>query len=252
MSPAPATPASREPGGDVFAGPTGTGYLADSAKPLSSLVFVLPFIVLYELGTRFLLTDPVQGTQHIVAFTMMQRFFGLFGATGRHLPGLAVVAILLAWHIARKDGWRVRFPTLLGMAAESIALAFPLIVFGVLLARLIPMSAPTEEGIGETIVLSLGAGIYEELVFRLILCTALAIVLKNALRLSTRTSMLLLVVVSATLFSAYHYLGTETFNWRFFVFRTGAGVYFALLFLLRGFGITAGSHMTYDMLIVVL
>ena len=246
-----ATPAAGGPD-DVLAGPSGGGYLAHSASPLSSLVFLLPFIVLYELGTRLLLTDPVQGTQHIVAFTMMQRFFALFGANGRHLPALAVVAILLTWHIARKDTWRVRFPTLLGMAVESVALGLPLIVFGVLLSRLLPMSAPAQEGLGETIVLSLGAGVYEELVFRLILCTALAIVLKNALRLSPRTSMLLLVVVSATLFSAYHYLGTEAFNWRFFVFRTMAGVYFAGLFLLRGFGITAGSHMAYDMLIVVI
>lgn len=229
----------------------GTGYLAHSARPFASLVFLLPFVVLYELGTRLLLTDPVNGTQHIVAFTLLRRFFALLGANGQHLPALALIAILLTWHIARKDPWRVRFSTLLGMGAESIALAVPLIVFGVLLQRLTAMSAPTEEGIGEALILSLGAGVYEELVFRLMLCTALAIVLKNALKLGTRSSLLLLVAISATLFSAYHYLGPETFAWRVFVFRMGAGVYFAGLFLFRGFGITAGSHMAYDILILL-
>jgi uncharacterized membrane protein len=61
---------------------------------------------------------------------MLQGFFALFGATGRHLPALAVVSILLAWHIARKDCWSISLRTLLGMAAESVALGVPLIVFG--------------------------------------------------------------------------------------------------------------------------
>jgi hypothetical protein len=226
------------------------GYLSRSARPLTSLVFLLPFIVIYELGTR-LLSDPVKGTQHIVAFTMMQQFFALFGAYGRHLPAMAVAAILLAWHIARRDAWNVSLPTLLTMVVESIVLAWPIIVFGVLLTRLLPLSATTT-GTGQTLVLSLGAGIYEELVFRLILCTTLAMVLRNVFRIEPRLSMLLLVVLSATLFSAYHYLGNEAFHWRIFVFRMLAGVYFAGLFVARGFGITAGSHMAYDILIVIL
>jgi hypothetical protein len=228
-------------------------YLNLSTRPLTSLVFLLPFIIVYEVGTRLLLTDPVQGTHHIVAFTMLQRFFALFGATGRHLPALAVVSILLAWHIARKDSWTISLPTLLGMAGESIALGLPLIVFGVGLARLFPaMSTAKGVNLGETVVLSLGAGVYEELVFRLMLCTALAMVLRNVLRLDVKLSMLLLVVVSASLFSAYHYLGQEAFYWRIFVFRMVAGLYFAAVFLFRGFGLTAGSHMAYDLIVALL
>jgi hypothetical protein len=64
--------------------------------------------------------------------------------------------------------------------------------------------------------------------------------------------MLLLVVLSASLFSAYHYLGSETFHWRIFVFRMAAGVYFAAIFLFRGFGLTAGSHIAYDLLVALL
>jgi hypothetical protein len=229
-----------------------SGYLARSARPLASLVFLLPFMVMYEVGTRLYLTDAVHGTQHIVAFTMMQDFFALFGAYGRHLPALAVVAILLSWHVARKDAWQVSPATPFGMLFESAALGVPLIVFGLAMARFFPLAAGWGEGTKETIILSLGAGIYEELVFRLILCTLLAIVLRNGMRLGNGISFLLLVVVSAALFSGYHYLGNEAFNWRNFVFRTGAGVYFAVLFVLRGFGVTAGSHMAYDILIVML
>jgi hypothetical protein len=222
-------------------------------RPLTSLVFLTPFIILYEVGTRLLLTDPVRGTHHIVAFTLLQRFFALFGATGRHLPALAVISILVAWHIAKKDAWTVSLPTLFGMALESVALGLPLIVFGVGLARLFPsMSAPTAVGFPRTVILALGAGVYEELVFRLILCTALAMVLRNGFGLRPKLSMLLLVVLSASLFSAYHYLGSEAFHWRIFVFRMAAGVYFAAIFLFRGFGLTAGSHIAYDLMVALL
>ena len=250
MSRAPASP--RRASRTAERGTLASGYLARSAGPLTSLVFLLPLIFIYEVGTRLLLSDPVKGTQHIVAFTMMQQFFALFGAYGRHLPAMAVVAILLSWHIARKDAWNVSLPTMLGMAVESIALGLPLIIFGVLLARLVPMSASTSEGIGQTVILSLGAGVYEELVFRLILCTTLAIVLRDVMRIDVKLSTLLLVFLSATLFSAYHYLGNEAFHWRIFVFRMVAGVYFAGLFVARGFGVTAGTHMAYDILIVML
>jgi membrane protease YdiL (CAAX protease family) len=183
--------------------PVTTGYLFESSRPLTSLVFLLPFVLLYEVGVRLLLTDPVQGTQHIVAFTLLQKMFAAVGA-------------------------------------------------GLLLWRFFPLSAPSPRGaIPEMLVLCLGAGVYEELVFRLILCTGLAIGLRNVLRMSERSTMLLVVVCSATLFSAYHYLGNESFNWRIFVFRLVAGVYFSLLFLLRGFGITAGSHMAYDIIAVL-
>jgi hypothetical protein len=242
-------------GAEVKSGPafnSDLGYLGESSRPLTSLIFLLPFVLLYEAGVRLLLSDPVQGTQHIVAFTMLQRFFAVFGATGQYLPAFSLVAILLAWHVARKDRWNVRFLALLGMGAESIALGIPLIVFALALARFFPLAAPLPSGsLSETLVLSLGAGVYEELVFRLMLCTGLAMLLKNGLKLSERSSMLLLVFLSATLFSAYHYLGNEAFYWRNFVFRLLAGVYFSILFLSRGFGVTAGSHMAYDILVVL-
>ena len=61
-----------------------------------------------------------------------------------------------------------------------------------------------------------------------------------------------IVLVPAILFSLYHYLGPEHFSLQSFVFRTLAGVYFGIVFLCRGFGITAGAHSAYDILIVLL
>jgi CAAX prenyl protease-like protein len=61
-----------------------------------------------------------------------------------------------------------------------------------------------------------------------------------------------MVLISSLLFAGYHYLGSEHFIWQTFVFRTAAGLYFGAIFVFRGFGITAGSHAAYDVMIVLL
>ncbi len=230
------------------------GYFTRSELPLTSLLFLLPLIVLYEVGTHFHWTDAPHGeSQQIVAFILMRRFFSLFGAGGRHLPALAIVGILLAWHIARNDRWRLHPPTLLLMAAESFLLCLPLIALGSFI-YIIPHTAWNSFRVPEpgSVILRLGAGVYEELIFRLILFTLLSLLLRDVFRFPKRTAYLLLVVGSAILFAAYHYLGSETFVFRTFAFRTLAGLYFGVMFLFRGFGITAGSHAAYDLVILLL
>jgi membrane protease YdiL (CAAX protease family) len=103
------------------------------------------------------------------------------------------------------------------------------------------------------IVLSVGAGIYEELVFRLAAFTLLTILLVDVLQMKRGWAVLLMVVVSAVLFAKYHYQdGGETFAWQTFAFRTGAGIYFGALFCRRGFGVTCGAHSAYDIMAVLL
>ena len=154
------------------------------------------------------------------------------------------------------------------MAMESLILAAPVLVLGFAFARYFPLAAKElgaigvvgpprphllAGGIGDELILVLGAGVYEELVFRLILFTLLALILKDAFGFHSGWAGLVMVLVSGVLFSAYHYLSPyEEFRLETFLFRTAAGVYFGLLFLLRGFGITAASHSAYDILIVLL
>ncbi|MGH7214106.1 MAG: CPBP family intramembrane glutamic endopeptidase [Tepidisphaeraceae bacterium] len=239
-----------------------TTYLKQSERPWASLLFVLPLVILYELGTQRFAIDPIHQTeQRIIAFNLMQQFFGWFGASGRYLPALAVVGILLAWHIARNDPWRVRGWTLAGMAVESCALGVPLMAVWFLSARYLPLLSPffhqtdpvaamaTDAQTHRLLVLSLGAGVYEELVFRLIAFTLLTLVLVDLLKLPKVWCCLPIVFISALVFALYHYWGSEAFEWRSFAFRTFAGIYFGLIFLTRGFGITAGAHAAYDVIV---
>ena len=96
----------------------------------------------------------------------------------------------------------------------------------------------------------LGAGVYEETLFRLIMVPTLFGALK-LLQIPQVLSSALAVTGSALLFALAHHAGSpgESFTWFAFVFRWMAGVFFAWVFVLRGFGIAVGSHTMYDILV---
>jgi membrane protease YdiL (CAAX protease family) len=227
------------------------GYFQRSQAPLHSLLLLLPLVILYEAGTVYFATDTQHHTeQRILAFQMMQQFFIWWGAKGRYLPACAVCTIMLSWHIARRDAWEIDWPTLAAMFLESIFWSLPLIILDALSSHYIPMT--TGHGHWSTmVVMSIGAGVYEELVFRLALFSVLSLLIVDLLRTPRRWAIPLMVLISGLSFSLYHYWrGAEAFSTHTFVFRTIAGIYFSFLFFWRGFGITAGSHAAYDLIAV--
>src|SRR5437762_11272647 len=77
-------------------------YWEYARSPLASLLFVLPFLILHEIGVRHYAVIPGAALEHrVTAFALLTQFFNYFGAYGRYLPAMAVVAILLTWHVAR-------------------------------------------------------------------------------------------------------------------------------------------------------
>lgn len=226
----------------------GDSYLDSTHRPLHCLVFLLLAVVLYEVGAIW--TSPTQDSR-VAAWALMHRFFELFGATSLHLPALAVVAIFLLLHITSRQPWRVQKRTLLGMAAESVVLALPLLLLGRLMSPTVLFSA--RQWVSEA-VLSVGAGIYEELVFRLILISLGCLILIDILHLPMTGSLIFAVMISSGLFAAHHYLpfGRDTYNTASFAFRAAAGIYLAGIFVMRGFGVAAGCHILYDLAVVTL
>jgi CAAX prenyl protease-like protein len=226
--------------------PLKNGYFEQTNRPLTCLAFLLPLIVFYELGTRWCASDPVSHVeQRIIAFSLMQQFFSLFGVTGKYMPAAAVVSILLACHVVRNDGWSTHLAYLGGMVLESAIYAIPLRALAMGFAHYLPLYPPTDKPTA-LLVLSVGAGVYEEMLFRFVTYAALSFVFIDVLQVRRRAALLLIVLISSLGFSAYHYLGSEVFEWRSFAFRTVAGIYFGVIFLRRGIGVTAGTHAAYD------
>jgi membrane protease YdiL (CAAX protease family) len=102
-------------------------------------------------------------------------------------------------------------------------------------------------------MISLGAGIYEELLFRVLLVSGLAWLAKTGFGWTGTAAALFAVLSGALVFSAFHYIGPygDSFQMASFTFRAVAGVLFSGLYLLRGYGITAWTHALYDVFLAV-
>lgn len=232
---------------------SGNSYAHRVHRPLQCLIFITPLLLFYQIASTLHPWSPDQQySSHVVAFVLMLKFFAIFGAAGNVLPLLAVVAILISWHLARKDPWDVSPKLYLGMFGESIVWAIPIFVIGLAVTSHMRAAAAVQESMPwqSEVVLSVGAGIYEELLFRLIAIIALNILLVDVFELSLQVAIPIIIIASALLFSLYHLLGNEPFNVGTFSFRCALGVYLAGIFIYRGFGITVWTHAVYDLIVV--
>lgn len=252
-------------------------YWDRTSRPIYALVYLLGFIVLYEIGTLMIRPESlhqnlIQPQTRVVSFIWVQNLLEYLGITGRMTwvaAPLVLILILLTLQIAGKTRWTVYLTDFLPMTLECILLSIPLIVFSLLLNRQPTINAAgvsflwgqqdTQE-LWMQIITGIGAGIYEELIFRLILIGLLMIFFQDVLGLENVPSIVASILISAVLFSLHHHIffvngqfgAGEEFQAGKFVFRILAGVYFAGLYALRGFGITAGTHACYDILAAVL
>jgi hypothetical protein len=104
---------------------------------------------------------------------------------------------------------------------------------------------------GTKMTLAVGAGIYEELLFRFILISLLVFIFHKLSGSTHVVYSLLAVVLSAVLFSGFHYLGNrEVFMFESFLFRFYAGVILGLLFVLRGIAVASYTHAIYNLLLI--
>jgi hypothetical protein len=223
-----------------------------------SLLFALPLLLLYEAGAAYIAT--ADGAAFRNGADVLLRTFlligGIEGTMGVTLI-LAAVAATLILRERRHLHVPMRLANFFGMALESICYASLLgIVVGwltqwVLNAMTFDLSLSTPTlSLSQSVVLSLGAGVYEELVFRVILVGGLFGLLRFA-GLTTGKAGTVSVCVAALVFSAFHYVGPYGDPWALpsFVFRFIAGVAFSALYLTRGFGIAAWTHALYDVIV---
>ena len=101
-------------------------------------------------------------------------------------------------------------------------------------------------------MLSLGAGVYEEFLFRVVLISLFSLIFSKVVGLKRITSLGLAVIISSLIFSGFHYVGIfgEPFLLQTFVFRFIGGLVLSILYVTRGYGITAYTHSFYDLFIV--
>jgi len=231
------------------------GYWAESRLPLTSLAFIAPLLVIYEGAKLVLGRDAVRNGADV----WLRRLLDLLHLDQYFMLPILTVCALLAWHHTTGRPWRVRPGLLAEMVGECVMLAIILRLLAqllrMMLGPIVPMalgSAPCL-GISATVGRAagfLGAGIYEELLFRLILLSLVTWGLKQ-LKIEQGKAVLIAVLLTSLLFSAAHYIGPHGDDLRVysFLFRALAGVFFSVLYLCRGFGIAVGAHAGYDLLV---
>lgn len=238
-------------------------YAELSRAPLPTLFFLLPLIVIYEFGLMVWLR---RGDATLVnkAHGGIVGFFRLFGVRAEDLglpllalPAVGLVLTLLAWQVIGKFSWRVHWKTIGCMGVESFAFAAPLLPLGLLMGRAGAALMASMGGDAESIrgldalqraTMAAGAGVYEELVFRMVIMGGLHMLLSDVGGWKGAGGWVVAMLVSALLFALYHPLrGVEgAFEWWRFYFLLMGGAWFGSLYHWRGFGIAAGTHAAYD------
>lgn len=236
-------------------------YVRSTRHPFACLLFLLPLVAGYEAGVMWLGGDRPDALRN-GADAWLRWGLDQYGFDKLWVAPLAVIGLFALWTLYR---WRDRpespFATGFGMIIESAAFAALLwavsVNFRPILDRFgIELSAGAgslaESAQARMLVRYVGAGIYEEVIFRLGLFTSIYLLFRVAL-LPKFLAAGLAAAAGSLLFAAAHHIGSsgEPLVPLRFAFRTLAGLYFTLLYISRGFGIAVGAHAGYDVLVGV-
>ena len=232
---------------------------AEKASPrnlLTSLILVFPLFLIYQVGVLFTL-PLLNGADFLTTL--------LFASLGLTLKGyllfLASVVGVFALAVAllrRKQQFNGR--VFLPVVLESTVYALTMGSFIVLLMTKVLGFPPSlavglpEQGLLTRLVMSLGAGVYEETVFRLGLLGGSIAAFEKLLGMSRWAAILGAFVFSSAVFSFAHYLPPtgDAFSFGSFTFRVLAGVVFGALYKLRGFAVAVYTHAFYDIFVLVI
>lgn len=230
-------------------------YYKVSRAHFFGLIMVLVLLVIYESSNAVI----YQGQSLIVqnrAEAMIKRALWFAGLREFWMPWI-VFALLLFWaywYAQKHNLLQIKPPYFPYAILESLA-------YGVLFSGLMNLVAnktftikflwlnlgDKSVALPARMALALGAGIYEELLFRLGVFTLTLWFLQRVLAAKPFMQQALALIFSAALFSAFHFLGREAFSAVAFAQRFYAGILLGMIFSFRGIGIVAFTHAFYDL-----
>ena len=236
-------------------------YLEKSRSPWYSFIFAFPALVIYELGLFWMRNIEFKYIQNSADF-LIEKIINNSSFEVLHISSIIFFVVLIAILAYQKKKFRsvqVNIKYLNFMIVESLIYASILFF---IMGNIYLMDVSSNDLLSN-IILSFGAGIYEELIFRVLLIYLFAKLVKFLFRLGNSSSELYAIFFSAILFSLFHFIQIESFNLYSligfvsdnkdaFALRFIAGIFLGILYLKRGFGITAITHSIYDIFVIFL
>ena len=230
-----------------------SNYWRYSRSAYYSAIAALPLLVIYEI-LIVLSQSPYWGIRN-AADVWIRTFLMAFDLQAQHITfvliGISLALIPIAKSRARGIKLKANYFAL--MFAECLAFS---LVLGVVLQSILRLGGLSSGGPGsglmQNLALSVGAGLFEEIIFRVILLNLLFLLLSPLLKKKV-VAAVVSVLLASFLFSLSHYVGTMADTWQLysFMFRWAAGLLFTVLYFVRGFAITAYTHALYDIWVLV-
>ena len=225
------------------------GYLKETQRPIYSAALVLPFLCVYHAGTILLHTTYING-----ADALMIRILSSLSVHSMFGSALVLAISFTIWQLKSGASWKIRSGMLFFTFLESLCFALILLfAFGWMTTHLSMAAGSRRSGVAN-LVLYCGAGIYEELVFRAFLLGILIAAFMFFFQVKRPAAATCAAILGSLLFALFHYIGPsgDSFTLSSFVQRTLAGLFFSVLYVTRGFGITSVSHAIYDILVGII
>jgi hypothetical protein len=233
--------------------------LLPSTNLLTSVILVFPLFLFYQFCVLFL--PNVGNGADFITFrlvALLHHSANLYLALNLGLT-LAFVGFVLVLRRRQEFNAALFLPVTVESAVYALTMG-TLILYVMSLLGIDPSldvgkaaAAPASGGLLTRIALAVGAGVHEELVFRLILLTAVVALLHQGARVRRWLSVALGFVITSLLFSAaHHVIGGEPWRIGPFVYRFFCGLIFASLFQWRGFAVAVYTHALYDIYVMVL
>jgi len=204
-------------------------------------VLVFPVLLAYEVGVLF--AGRVNG-----ADVVTRALYATLGSRTLYLlVHAALAALFLVWIRGAKRWDSLRLEIVAPVVLEALIYALTLgAAITLVLSHVLGM------GSGSSVVSALGAGVHEELVFRLGLLAGMVTFLRGG-GTDRRVAVLIAFACSAPLFALAHHAGAngEPFTWHAFAFRTFAGLAFGAIFWFRSLAHAVYAHALYDLIVAI-
>ena len=228
-------------------------YLLKSKTSFYSFLFTLPLFFLYEINILFLSWDDILVVRNGADFLMRNilESFDIYGLYGLGLVFFLGLLVTYIFFIKEDQQQEVNVNFLFIMLAESIL--WSVVLYFLLSKFMVLLMNPTGKTILQQVTLAIGAGIYEEFLFRVLLIAGLSGILGFVFMWDKTFKNIIAVVLSGGIFSAFHFMGEygDFFSMELFLIRFFAGLILGVLYMYRGFGITAYTHSIYDLIVLI-